>query len=392
VASGLRFLVLSRPRGAMKAQTRIWDLSEMRREMQRWMRLPRVADLKAHLEFLVAQLSYGSNGKKEQRRPTADIAHLSAEHARLAEVYEALTSALADVQSAEELGFLAFFAGDRFDALLDEVRDIRTRFRLSLFDALVCRDPRRHAVTLLLQELDDGRAFDVLLAPLLLSVHDRGWTCEIHLDGEAAEPSLRWPKERRWGPPRDAEYVLDKLAEKDRPTKNLLLRVRGPNAGILLGLQGGLHRMHGVHEQVEPVHMMATRIAFRTAIQDKDWVPPVLNPPPPAEASTASRQLPVREVSLPNETIEILKRVTLKIPLRDYWARQREIALEQLLLFETIDDLDRDAFLSTRFTEQWDDVLDLARSGRKIEAIKLYRDRTGSGLKEAKEYVDTLGD
>jgi ribosomal protein L7/L12 len=34
---------------------------------------------------------------------------------------------------------------------------------------------------------------------------------------------------------------------------------------------------------------------------------------------------------------------------------------------------------------------DLVRQGRKIEAIKLYREQTGAGLAEAKEAVDRLG-
>jgi hypothetical protein len=40
-----------------------------------------------------------------------------------------------------------------------------------------------------------------------------------------------------------------------------------------------------------------------------------------------------------------------------------------------------------------DDVVrinDALFAGRKIEAIKLYRDSTGAGLKEAKDFVDAL--
>lgn len=33
---------------------------------------------------------------------------------------------------------------------------------------------------------------------------------------------------------------------------------------------------------------------------------------------------------------------------------------------------------------------ELVRNGQKIEAIKLYREQTGVGLKEAKDYVDRL--
>ncbi|OBF06453.1 hypothetical protein A5730_14025 [Mycobacterium sp. ACS4054] len=36
------------------------------------------------------------------------------------------------------------------------------------------------------------------------------------------------------------------------------------------------------------------------------------------------------------------------------------------------------------------EVVGLARSGNKIAAIKLYRELTGAGLREAKEIVDSL--
>jgi ribosomal protein L7/L12 len=41
--------------------------------------------------------------------------------------------------------------------------------------------------------------------------------------------------------------------------------------------------------------------------------------------------------------------------------------------------------------EMSDEVQKLAKKGRKIEAIKLIRERTGMGLKEAKDLVDRLG-
>ena len=37
------------------------------------------------------------------------------------------------------------------------------------------------------------------------------------------------------------------------------------------------------------------------------------------------------------------------------------------------------------------EVHDLLRRGRKIEAIKVYRERTGVGLKEARDAVERLG-
>lgn len=40
--------------------------------------------------------------------------------------------------------------------------------------------------------------------------------------------------------------------------------------------------------------------------------------------------------------------------------------------------------------EQIEQISDLLATGRKIEAIKLYREATGRGLREAKEFVEEL--
>ena len=58
------------------------------------------------------------------------------------------------------------------------------------------------------------------------------------------------------------------------------------------------------------------------------------------------------------------------------------------------------AFLTERMGIQYPDepdhgvspeILELARRGRKIAAIKLYREETGVGLRAAKEFIDSLG-
>jgi len=401
-AGGLVFSLLGRPRGPTPPMTSAWALSELRRELQRYMRLDRVVEIKSQLEFVVAQLSYGDGtDKKKKKKGTevaraggAELGRLSSEHHRLNEVWAALDSAFKDVQSAEELGFAAFFAGERFDALLEEARAIDARFRVALLQALVCRDPKRFGITLLLSELDGGRAFDVWLAPLLDASEARGWELELHVDANGKEERARlpsWPEARRWGPPRTVREFKDLLGDPARTFKNVLLRARGPNVGVLLGLEGGLHRFHDVHPEVRPCHMFARRIAFRATLKDKDWVAPTLAPPQPGDADHARRLQPTREIQYNEGIVHVFaKRSTLKIPLADYWKRFDEIALAHLLLFETRDDLDRDDLMDAVFEDEWDDVTELVRQGQFIEAIKRYRERTGVGLKEAKDYVDAL--
>ncbi len=40
--------------------------------------------------------------------------------------------------------------------------------------------------------------------------------------------------------------------------------------------------------------------------------------------------------------------------------------------------------------EQRQEILTSIKSGQKIQAIKLYREQTGQGLKEAKEFIEEL--
>ncbi|GAA2503128.1 ribosomal protein L7/L12 [Streptomyces longisporus] len=50
------------------------------------------------------------------------------------------------------------------------------------------------------------------------------------------------------------------------------------------------------------------------------------------------------------------------------------------------------AHLGLTEPEPWsDEVNALLREGKKIQAIKVYREATGAGLKEAKDAVDKLG-
>jgi len=59
---------------------------------------------------------------------------------------------------------------------------------------------------------------------------------------------------------------------------------------------------------------------------------------------------------------------------------------------DAVEALERDGSLPTRDASSGDDpdVLELLRAGQKIRAIKLYRDKTGAGLAESKNAIETL--
>jgi ribosomal protein L7/L12 len=57
---------------------------------------------------------------------------------------------------------------------------------------------------------------------------------------------------------------------------------------------------------------------------------------------------------------------------------------------EALERGDSPASASSRSNEDAADILDLLRAGQKIRAIKLYRDKTGAGLADAKNAVEAL--
>ena len=65
------------------------------------------------------------------------------------------------------------------------------------------------------------------------------------------------------------------------------------------------------------------------------------------------------------------------------------VLLKLALIEKKLDELLRAAGISVDDPVD-SEIRDLARNGRKIEAIKLYRERAGCGLAEAKAIVDSL--
>lgn len=51
----------------------------------------------------------------------------------------------------------------------------------------------------------------------------------------------------------------------------------------------------------------------------------------------------------------------------------------------------KEADSKSRQEELEEDVCELLRAGKKIEAVKRFREATGTGLKEAKEAVEAVG-
>ncbi len=381
------YRVTAHKRGTTKAvyeYTSMREISEVRRELARYARFDRVVEIREQVRFLVAQLGYGKKDRQRYGAEAADHGKLQAEHHRLAALLSSMDESEGTVRAVEDLALDAYFRGQQVGALRKEARSARDLFIRPLTSALIAREPQRDEVSLILQEVDDGRALAAYLPGLVAFAEAPGWQLELHLDRGDRDDVPAWPADRRWGPPRAYQDVASVIGNKERAAMPLLLRVRGPEA-LFLALEGGLHRFTGDN----PGNLWIQRLALRFRMGDADW--PKMDPDGPSVFPERVRTPPNRIHDRENGKINIAQRRTLEIDPRDYWKRFLEIALAHLILFEE-GKLDRDEQLRGRLPSDHDEIRTLLQTEGKIAAIKRYRELTGVGLREAKIAVEDLED
>jgi ATP-dependent Clp protease ATP-binding subunit ClpC len=335
IAGGLRFTLERKPASVARREVKgIEGILWVRRKIDRFLELDPVEQIKEQLAFLVSQLAYG-RGTGEDRRSAKEIGELHVEHHRLSEIYGEAVHLRQEIEAIEELAIAALYASNA-EAAIDlrpEAEQVMRRFRHAMVYLLVAQEKQRDEITLLLQELDDGRLLDRWLVPLLDDARRRGWALTLHASGDLPLPHETWPRDRRFGPPRSPEWMREHLAKPDR-SRAVLLRASGPYAGILLSLEGGLHRWSNLHPSIEPVKMLVHRVAPRAAIRESDWVKQALIPPPPPSERELSAWAACREMDPRLEKLKLAaRRVEIDFDPKAYWTRYEEIALEHLLLF-----------------------------------------------------------
>jgi hypothetical protein len=74
-----------------------------------------------------------------------------------------------------------------------------------------------------------------------------------------------------WGQPRSALWLQERFERDSDGIRNLMLRVRGPGAACLLGLECGGHRFAGLFKQ-NPAHLVIRRLALAVDFDDKQWL------------------------------------------------------------------------------------------------------------------------
>lgn len=300
-------------------------VSGMRRWAHEKREVPTAAELRERSRYLLAELSYGDAAQG------AEAAMMHAELAALDEKLARVDAAVSELESIEELSIVASLAGEPVGEMRQLAGQASLAFRSALLELLIAND-ERHAITVRIQEHDESKPLNLWLNGLLHARERLEWQIVGHVEKDPAPRPAGWPAERRWGPPRDADALLERLAQPDRSPLALLLRVRGRHAGHLLGLEAGLHRRRRPSPQVEQTTFAVTVVRHAADLPDDVLDSPRLAPEP-IPPSAKRRLLPaVRDQD--GHTLTLPGGETLELAPTEYWPSFEAIALTHLLWLE----------------------------------------------------------
>ncbi|MBK9032459.1 MAG: ATP-dependent Clp protease ATP-binding subunit [Myxococcales bacterium] len=294
-----------------------------RRAADGWMRRDLATEVKAQLDWLKAQLARGEAQPGGKRRgkavlSSAQVQQMAIELARLERAWDDAGRARDDLAAAEELAIAAALAGDDVEPAVAMVAPLERTFARAMFWLAVARREQRDEITLGLSATDHPRALGHWVTALLAEAERRGWTITAH-STVARDPAPNWPIARVWGPPRTRAWLAGQTGP-DGGLRNALVRVRGPGAACLLGLEAGAHRYFGIAKE-SPCHLVVRRLALATEFTDAEWLKLATLAPP-----AATPRGPV-EREHPDDASVIVRGTKLALPWVEQWARLEEVAL-----------------------------------------------------------------
>ncbi|MBH23183.1 MAG: hypothetical protein CMH57_01735 [Myxococcales bacterium] len=313
-------------------------IAEMRRRVDAWMAWDAVDEVRDRLEVIQAQLNYGRKGRGD-RRASAQLAELQAEHHHLNTLWSEATSLRRAVYEMEELGMSALFDEEGLAPFVAEAREAYRRFQHHLIKMTLALRPKRDQITLLVQEPDPGRPMDRWLLPLLDLIDERGWSLRAH--GHRVTPrsdETSWSNPW-WGPSRDGSWLRSRLQEEERSFRQVLLRIKGSWAGVMLAFEAGLHRWSNFGGEHDPSHLLVHTLALRTDIKPAEWARHV-EPPAFIEDAVLSIRKPERHTRRisrrAGDTLEILGGArSMKLEpdpgAHPYWGSWEDVVFEHLM-------------------------------------------------------------
>ena len=275
-----------------------------------------VRDKLGEIEATLATAARKKEGSDKTTLPGHEIARLSREHARLKGLWDACVRGQGELRTAEELCLDALARDVDAIDLIDGAILQRQQFRRDLFWLLTALRPVRPGAMLLVHSPDARAATSAWAMMVLAAAEAKGWRGSVHLFGDEA-PGWRWS----WGPPRDLAWCEKHLAARAQPS--LLVRVAGTGADLLLGLEQGLHRFHGIAG--EACHAWVDLLEPRAELADPEWAG-LPGPPSPRVA----RGAPMREVTV-NADRTLVNGEDIELPWAELPPRLEEAAVERLL-------------------------------------------------------------
>ncbi len=323
------------PRAARTQLGLVHNLQAERRSIDALFRLEAVVQLEEQIAFLVAQLS---QGEREERGPgSASVSNLQGEHHRLDGLWRHVQQLRSALVAAEELALMALFEQQDVEPFVEDANAQLAAIQRQLPAVLLALQPKRDDITLLLQEAGEGRGLERWLLPLLEEAPRRRWVIEGRpsIIGKSSE------RKRRWDEPLGPDSLRKALESPHRTFHEVLLSVHGPNAGVFLALEAGLHRFHGPEEDKPPL-LLLKPVAMRSRLSDKELSLPVISPaaPPPIKQL---RLTPAVREHLPDGNLTLCggSRVIM-LEEREYFPKLEAVLLEHIALAELSGGLDRE--------------------------------------------------
>jgi hypothetical protein len=247
-----------------------------------------VRDKLAEIEGTLATATRVQPGQRAAL-PGAELARLSAEHARISALWNTAAAGQAELRTAEELCLDALARDVDAVELIDNAVITRDRFRRDLFWLMCGLRPQRPGITLLAHSPDAGQATAAWVRLVLDAAAEHGWRGHVHIWNDQA-PGWK----HSWGPPRDRSWAHG----SGTVAPAALVRVAGAGAETLLGLEAGLHKFVGLAG--EPCHVWVELLEFKTEFTDFEW-DALPNPPIPK----AARGQPMREVTVGADRVAV---------------------------------------------------------------------------------------
>jgi ATP-dependent Clp protease ATP-binding subunit ClpC len=302
------------------------------------------------MDFLVAQLTQGAEDERDPMAPS--VAALQGEHRRLDGLWTHAQQLRSALVAAEDLSLMALYEQQDAGPFLEDAHQQLHSLRALLPSVLLAMQPKRDEITLLLQE-GEGRGLDRWLLPLLDDAPRRRWT----LEGRPSVTSRSSERSREWGAPLTFEALRTAVANPERTFHEVLLSVRGPNAGVFLAFESGVHRFPPVVEKEGPFILVVRPVAMRDSLSEKELALAAIAPSAPLPIKQLRLMPAVREF-LPEGGLALCDDARrLMLDPKDYFQSLELILLEHISLFEKAGGLDRESLFSFE--------LDIVKGGKR---------------------------